>query len=377
MKINIHHTCTDFDSYRAERVKSLFNVETGADVHISADLPIEPEHWQDENGQNNWQIGVIVGRSGTGKTSLGKRIWQDVSLYNPTWQKGKPIIDQIAVGESPDKATACLSAVGLGTVPAWLRPHHVLSNGEQFRANLAKALADEPDRLIIDEFSSVVDRQIACIGASAFAKAWKRTQGKQAILLTCHHDVLDWLEPDWVYNTDTGEFIANRGFLRQRKWQRPPIAFDIYQTNWQFWQAFEPHHYLKMPKMIAATNYVAVVNGELVAHLAVSTRQGLIEARACRLVVMPEWQGAGIGMRFLNAVCEHWLNGNNRYKKPMRTLFHTSHPNLAQALRRDKKWTQISAKLHGSRPNHKTKGTYGSHFRAVQGFRYLGENFDE
>ncbi len=299
MIVNIHHTCTDFDSYRAERVKSLFNVETGADVKITADLPIESEHWQDESGQGDWQLGVIVGRSGTGKTSIGKQIWADTPIYNPAWQADKPIIDQIAIGDSIDKATTCLSAVGLGTVPVWLRPHHVLSNGEQFRANLARALADEPNHLIIDEFSSVVDRQIACIGASAFAKAWKRTKGKQAILLTCHYDVLNWLEPDWVYNTDTGEFTVNdRGSLRQQRWRKPPIAFDIYQTNWRFWQAFEPHHYLKMPKMIAATNYVAVVNGELVAHLAVSTRQGLIEARACRLVVMPEWQGAGIGMRF-------------------------------------------------------------------------------
>ena len=375
MNINIHHTCTDFDSYRAERVKSLFNVETGADVKITADLPIEPEYWQ-----GDWQLGVIVGRSGTGKTSIGKKIWQGVDIYSPIWQADKPIIDQIAVGDSIDKATACLSAVGLGTVPAWLRPFHVLSNGEQFRANLAKALADEPNRLIIDEFSSVVDRQIAYIGASAFAKAWKRTKGKQAILLTCHYDVLDWLEPDWVYNTDTGKFSVNRGSLRQRKWQRPPIAFDIYQTNWRFWSAFEPHHYLKLPKMIAATNYIAVVDGQPVAHLAVSTRPGLIEARACRLVVMPEWQGAGIGMRFLNAVCQMWLNGNNRYNKPMRTIFHTSHPNLAQALRRDKKWTQISGGLYTKSSNKckdgKLLGRYGGHFRAVQGFRYLGADFE-
>lgn len=373
MIVNIHHTCTDFDSYRAERVKSLFNVETGADVKITADLPIESEHWQDKD----WQLGVIVGRSGTGKTSIGKQIWADTPIYNPTWQADKPIIDQIATNDSIDKATACLSAVGLGTVPAWLRPYQVLSNGEQFRANLAKALADEPNRLIIDEFSSVVDRQIACIGASAFAKAWKRTKGKQAILLTCHYDVLDWLEPDWVYNTDTSEFKVNRGLL----WRKPPIAFDIYQTNWQFWHAFEPHHYLKMPKMIASTNYVAVVNGELVAHLAVSTRPALVEARACRLVVMPEWQGAGIGMRFLNAVCQMWLEGNNRYNKPLRTIFHTSHPNLAQALRRDKKWTQISGSLYTKSSNKckdgKLLGRYGGHFRAVQGFRYLGENFDE
>lgn len=93
-------------------------------------------------------------------------------------------------------------------------------------------------------------------------------------------------------------------------------------------------------------------------------------------------------MRFLNAVCQMWLNGENRYNKPMRTIFHTSHPNLAQALRRDKKWTQISAKLHGgnklrsrqamTKASGKNTGSgYGGHFRAVQGFRYLGENFDE
>lgn len=130
--------------------------------------------------------------------------------------------------------------------------------------------------------------------------------------------------------------------------------------------------------MIAATNYIAVVDGQPVAHLAVSTRPGLIEARACRLVVLPEWQGVGIGMRFLNAVCKMWLHGNNRYNKPMRIIFHTSHPNLAQALRRDKKWTQISGVLYTkSSSKGRLLGKHGGHFRAVQGFRYLGDNFNE
>lgn len=182
------------------------------------------------------QLGVIVGRSGTGKTSIGKQIWQGVDIYNPTWQADKPIIDQIAVGDSIDKAIACLSAVGLGTVPVWLRPFHVLSNSEQFRANLAKALADEPNRLIIDEFSSVVDRQIACIGASAFAKAWKRTKGKQAILLTCHYDVLDWLEPDWVYNTDTGNLLSIGGLLGTESGNAHPLPLTFTKPTGSFGQ---------------------------------------------------------------------------------------------------------------------------------------------
>jgi len=103
---------------------------------------------------------------------------------------------------------------------------------------------------------------------------------------------------------------------------------------------------------------------------------------------MPEWQGAGVGLRFLDAVCERWRLGENRYGRPMPTLFHTSHPGLASALRRSARWTQVSAVLTGQsktrslasmRSSAERNGTastgtgYGGHFRAVQGFRYLGE----
>lgn len=372
MKARIHHQCTDFDSYRAARVKSLFNVESGANFTLEADLPI------DDDG---WQIGVIVGPSGSGKTSLGRSIWRGVKPYDPRWPQDAPIIDAITPGGSFDAATGALAGVGLGSVPTWLRPFSVLSNGERFRANLARLLAEAPERAVVDEFSSVVDRQIARIGAGAFAKAWRRTGGR-VVLLSCHYDILDWVRPDWVFDTARGTF--DRGSLRRR----PSIDVEIWQTDWRHWPAFEPHHYLKLPKMIAATNYVATVEGELVAHVAFSTRAGFREARACRLVVMPEWQGAGVGLRFLDAVCERWRLGQNRYEKPMPTLFHTSHPGLAAALRRSGAWTQVSARLVGEsrarsvasmaasrerqgKPPQGSAG-YGGHFRAVQGFRYLG-----
>ena len=63
MRVDIHHRCTDFDSYRAARVKSLFNVESGANFTLSAELDVESAPWQ---------VGVIVGPSGSGKTSLGR-----------------------------------------------------------------------------------------------------------------------------------------------------------------------------------------------------------------------------------------------------------------------------------------------------------------
>lgn len=369
MKIDITHRCSDFDSYRAARVKSLFNVERGCNVQINAELPLNERHWQ---------LGVVVGPSGSGKTSIGQAIGP---LYAPEWPKNRPIIDAIAPTGSFDAVTGALSAVGLGSVPAWLRPHQVLSNGEQFRANLARLVCEAPALAVVDEFSSVVDRQIARIGAGAFAKAWRRTQGR-AVLLSCHYDVLDWVQPDWVFDTASGTF--QWGWHRQR----PRIELEVREAAQRDYALFEPHHYLSLPPMVAGSHYTGWVGGEPVAHIAFSTRPGLVEARACRLVVMPEWQGAGVGMRFLNAVCERWLAGQNRYSLPLRTLFHTSHPGLAAALRRDPKWTQVSAQLLGGNKSksaaslaasarklgRKRMGSgFGGHFRAVQGFRYLGE----
>lgn len=388
MKIEVHNSCNDFNSYRAARVKSLFNAESGANFDLSAELPV------DDSG---WSIGLIVGPSGSGKTSMGRQFWGADALDDFSgWPTDKPIIDAIAPKGDFNDVTAALASVGLGTVPTWLRPYPVLSNGEKFRANLARIICEAPKQVVIDEFTSVVDRQIAKFGALAFAKSWKRLAkegGNQCVLLSCHYDIIDWVEPDWVFDTATGKY-AGRGL-----WRRPKFELEIWQTDWRYWHLFEPHHYLKLPKMLAATNYVGTVDGELVAHIAFGTRPGLVEARACRLVIMPEWQGAGVGMRFLNLLCEMWLKGENRFNKPMPSLFHTSHPGLCEALRRDKKWIQVSANMYGSnrgksiasiRRSEKASGGYkhggkgkngqltgeagfGGHFRAVQGFRYLGE----
>ena len=197
MKINIKHTCEDFTSFRAEKVKSLFNAESGHTWQHIAELPIEGD---------DWQIGLIVGPSGSGKTSIGKQIWNNgIINLSEGWNPNLPIVEDIAPEKSINEVTAALSAVGLGDVPAWLRPFKVLSNGEQFRAGLARLICEDYDKIVVDEFTSVVDRQIAKIGASAFAKAWRRGK-RQIVLLACHYDIIDWLQPDWVYDTREGVY---------------------------------------------------------------------------------------------------------------------------------------------------------------------------
>ncbi len=297
------------------------------------------------------------------------------------WSSGKPIIDDIAPGGDFNAVTAALASVGLGDVPAWLRPYHVLSTGQKFRAGLARLIADRQEEVVVDEFTSVVDRQIARIGASAFQKAWRRGQGK-AVLLSCHYDIIDWLEPDWVYDT------ANGSFARGRLWRRPPIILKIWRTDQRYWKLFKPHYYLDLPMPVAAMNFVGTFEDQLVCHVVVCPMFTASAYRATRLVVLPEWQGAGVGVKFLSWVCEHHLQGNGRCGKPFPTFFHTSHPQLASALRKAPGWRQTGAVLYGANKlasrrsmerSHKrkhgataTKAGYGGHFRAVQAFKFVG-----
>jgi hypothetical protein len=59
MKIEIRNRCSDFNSYRAARVKSLFNAESGCNFDLDAELELSGE----------WSIGVVVGPSGAPSTA--------------------------------------------------------------------------------------------------------------------------------------------------------------------------------------------------------------------------------------------------------------------------------------------------------------------
>lgn len=139
----------------------------------------------------------------------------------------------------------------------------------------------------------------------------------------------------------------------------------------------------------AAEYFIGTVNGELVSHLAVCPFFTANAYRATRLVTMPEWQGAGVGTRFLEWVMEYHKDGNGRCGHKLPTLFHTSHPQLIGYLNRSPKWVLKSQQMYGG--NKKKSGAsiakanygkdtigqkatsgYGGHFRAVQGFKYIG-----
>lgn len=158
--------------------------------------------WHKPEIPTEFGIGIIVGSSGSGKSTLLKEFGIDSPII---WDSNKPIISHF---ETPDDAINALTAVGLNTVPSWYKPYDVLSNGEKFRADLARKLdiGRRDGCVVVDEYTSVVDRNVAKAASVALSRYVKRYNIKNVVLSTCHRDILEWLEPDWVIDTDLGEF---------------------------------------------------------------------------------------------------------------------------------------------------------------------------
>jgi ABC-type iron transport system FetAB ATPase subunit/GNAT superfamily N-acetyltransferase len=287
---------------------------------------------------NDYEIGVIVGASGTGKSTLLKEFGKPIEI---SWDFQKAIASHF---QSPEDAVERLSAAGLMSVPEWVKPFHVLSNGQKFRANLARSINTGA---VIDEFTSVVDRNVAKAASTSMAKYVRRNKIKQIVIATCHRDVLEFLEPDWVIDTDLGEWASGR-YLK-----RPNLVLEIYPCSNSVWSYFSKHHYLSESINKASHNYLAIWEGKVVGFSSVMAYpSGTVKAafREHRLVVHPDYQGFGFGPRISEVVANHYLQNEKRF------FSKTSHPRLGEYRDNSPKWKPTS-KNHMVRTDGKNKTT--------------------
>jgi ABC-type ATPase with predicted acetyltransferase domain len=184
-------------SFRNESVKGQFDLNISDVVEtFQGNIDIEDKAWS---------IGLIVGSSGSGKSSIAKEIFKDGYVESFKYNN-KSVLDNMPKNKSTEEITKIFNSVGFATVWSWLKPYHVLSNGEKMRVDLAQAILSDKKEIVFDEFTSVVDRTVAKTASFAISKAVRKL-GKKFVAVACHYDIIEWLEPDWIYDTDKKEFF--------------------------------------------------------------------------------------------------------------------------------------------------------------------------
>jgi GNAT superfamily N-acetyltransferase len=309
-----------------------------------------------------WQIGLIVGPSGCGKTTIARELWP-ARTDRAFWPPDQSILDGFPESLSIKEVTEILSSVGLAAPPAWLRPFHVLSTGQQFRVHMAgliaECLASTAARtpLVVDEFASVVDRTVAKIGSAAIARAIRK-KGLQFVAVTCHEDVEEWLGPDWVYRP------AEQSFAWRSLPCRPALGLQVVRCQASAWPLFAPHHYLDGNLARNASCFLALWQAAPVAFSAwiPFVGAGPPTRREHRTVTLPDFQGVGIGHALSTLIAGMWK------ALGYRAISATTHPAMIRARCASHMW-----RMHRP-PSFAGRGDRFKHAltRLTAGFAYVG-----
>lgn len=305
-------------SPRVKQLSGMFDVPPQKKLshHWKGAIPIDDKPWN---------VGLIVGPSGAGKSSVSRQLFGEEKRF--TW--GAPsVIDDFDKKFSIQEIADICSAVGFNTIPSWMKPFAVLSTGEKFRVDLARRLLDDDEITMVDEFTSVVDRQVAQVGSHAVQK-FIRKRGKKFVAVTCHYDVVDWLQPDWILEPATMNFQwrSLRG--------RPPLNVEIARVDYSAWKLFAPFHYLTSELHPAANCYVLFVDGYPASFAGVLHRPhptAMNIKGMSRGVTLPDYQGLGLAyVLFDTLAAAHKAIGN-------RMRLYPAHPSFVRSADRSPNW---------------------------------------
>ncbi|HEV3235755.1 MAG TPA: ABC transporter ATP-binding protein [Gemmataceae bacterium] len=341
---------------RVQQIRGLFDLpaQSTSRVEWNVHLPLD---------EKPWHIGLITGPSGCGKSTIARHFWADEMRREFDWPIDRCLLDGFPASLGIKDIAGLLSSVGFSSPPAWLRPFHVLSTGQQFRVTLARLLAEYPQLAVMDEYTSVVDRTVAQIGSAALAKT-VRARKQQFVAITCHEDVIDWLQPDWTYNPATNVFEWR---CLQR---RPAVSLLVRRVPQTLWPLFAPHHYLTGDLSRSAICFAAFLEKEdrpvaFSAWIGHFTKYG--GKREHRTVTLPDFQGIGIGQALSNFCASLWKGLGYR------ACSTTTHPAFIAARLRSPDWRLVRApSLAVGRSFPSRSGIKHATTRLTAGFRYIG-----
>jgi ABC-type lipoprotein export system ATPase subunit/GNAT superfamily N-acetyltransferase len=338
MKIELKHKIKN--DHFTEYIYDQFDIQNREESNVTIEANLE-------NIPDKWNIGVIYGGSGTGKTTILKHCFKK-EIDKAHFDNSISLISNFDWLE-PKEATLLLTQMGLASVPCWLRPHNTLSNGEQYRANLAYIVgkAKENDVILIDEYTSVVDRDVAKSMSNALQK-YIRRNNKKIVLASCHFDIMEWLQPDWIYSPNKRR-IERSECLRL---ERPKIQLEIFRCRYETWRIFKQHHYLTDQLNPASQCFLILTNDKPIGFMAFLPFPGVGDSktrRLSRMVILPDFQGLGIGKKVFNYICSlYWKEKHQMYVR-------TVSPGLGEMMKNDKQnWIETAG--NGKIPGADTSG---------------------
>ncbi len=204
-------------SKRAMEVMCLFGLDR-RDLHRPAPaapggLPIRPG-----------QIGLITGPSGAGKSTLLRQFYEAADARRRLWLSDVPLAENVRVIDcvegSVSEALRILCKTGLGDVFAILNRPGRLSEGQQYRYRLARALLSGKQCLFADDFGGSLDP----ITAGTLAYQIRRMVCENRLLFfaaSCHSEAAAALRPDLVIKKD---LAGNTEIVRQKNQSRRQTA---------------------------------------------------------------------------------------------------------------------------------------------------------
>lgn len=299
-KYKVNLECEIPDSFMCQMAANSLDIDikekSKHEFEVNADL------------ETDYNVGLIVGASGSGKTTLAKEVFGEES-FQEFLDLSKPVIEQFPKDMNYDERSKLLSSVGLTSVPCWIRPAYTLSNGQRSRAEAALSIALSSEFAVIDEWTSVVDRTVAKVMSHSIQKA-ARKYNKKVVLIACHYDVADWLQPDWVIDCNTGEYHEHRGLLRQERQEK--LQFQVRNVTRKSWKYFSKYHYLSKRLPGGKVYFYGLFDGDnqigfMCLANYIPTRKGNLPVyHSNRVVIHPDYAGLGLGILFINKVCSHF-----------------------------------------------------------------------
>lgn len=189
------------------------------------EVPIPSKEDMEAMNKDDWNILLICGKSGSGKSTILREIYGDVKPIE--YDHSKCVISQFP-RLTEEGVCDLLSSMGLASVPTWLRKPQELSNGERARLDIAKAIYDANGGIVLlDEYTSVVNRAAAKSMSHALQR-YARQKGLKLIIASCHFDIVEWLQPDYMFNL---EHRDENGEVEMEKMVYEDIKdYNVYQS---------------------------------------------------------------------------------------------------------------------------------------------------